>query len=31
MEKYLGKHEIKVEFTGADGKTNTYNKSITIE
>ncbi len=31
IEKYLGKHEIKVEFTDADGKKNTYNKTITIE
>ena len=31
IEKFLGEHEIKVEFTDADGKTNTYNKTITIE
>ncbi len=31
IDKFLGKHEIKVEFTDADGKTNTYNKTITIE
>ena len=31
IEKFLGKHEIKVEFTDADGKTNTYNKNIIIE
>ncbi len=31
IEKFLGKHELKVEFTDADGKTNTYNKTIMIE
>lgn len=30
VEKFLGEHELKVEFTGADGKTNTYTKNITI-
>ena len=30
IEKFLGKHEIKVEFTDADGKTNTYTENVTI-
>lgn len=30
IEKLLGEHELKMEFTGADGKTNTYTKNITI-
>ncbi len=31
IEKFLGEHEIKVEFTDVDGKKNTYNKCIVIE
>ena len=31
IEKFLGEHEIKVEFTDADGKTNTYKENIIIE
>ncbi|AWX32004.1 carboxypeptidase-like regulatory domain-containing protein [Methanosphaera sp. BMS] len=30
VEKYLGGHELKVVFTDADGKTNTYTKNVTI-
>lgn len=30
MEKFLGQHELKVEFTDADGKTMTYTKNVTI-
>ena len=29
--KFLGQHEIKVEFTSSDGKTDIYNKTIIIE
>lgn len=30
MKKFLIRHEFKVEFTGADGQTNTYTKNVTI-
>jgi len=30
IDKFLGKHELKVEFTDADGKTNTYTENVTI-
>ena len=31
IEKYLGKHEIAIEFTGADGKTQKLNETVIIE
>ena len=31
IEKFLGKHEITVEFTDSDGKTHNYNETIIIE
>lgn len=31
IQKFLGKHDIKVEFTGSDGKTNTYTETLIIE
>ena len=31
IEEYFGKHEMKIEFMDADGKTNTYNQTIIIE
>ena len=30
MKKFLIRHEFKVEFTGADGQTNTYTKNVAI-
>ncbi|AMD17308.1 hypothetical protein TL18_04285 [Methanobrevibacter sp. YE315] len=31
LEKFLGKHEITVEFTDSEGKTQTYNETMIIE
>lgn len=31
VEKYLGEHEVKVEFTGSDGETKTFTEKITVE
>lgn len=31
IEKYLGEHEVKVEFTDRDNKTNTYKEKIIVE
>ncbi|WP_407453669.1 hypothetical protein, partial [Methanobrevibacter sp.] len=31
IEKFLGKHEITVEFTDSSGKTQTYNETMIIE
>ena len=31
IEKFLGKHEITIEFTGADGKTQKLNETVIIE
>ena len=31
MDKYLGEHEITVEFTDREGKSNTYKEKIIVE
>lgn len=31
IEKYLGEHEVKVEFTDSENKTNTYTEKIIVE
>ena len=31
IEKYLGNHKIKIEFTDANNNTNTYEEDIIIE
>ncbi len=30
IEKFLGEHELKVEFTDSDNQTQTYTKNVTI-